>query len=108
MSSTTMRSARRISFTASGGLLHAGQVLEQEHESGRRRGRIGDHHVDPSRLQQMRQPRLAAQPIAVGIDVRGEADPLSRMERGGEGARGLEAVGRKNERHEGKITAVRR
>ena len=83
------------------GLLHSRQVLEQEHEPRRRGRRIGDHDVDAARLQQVSQTRLAAEAVAVGIDVSREADALSRMERGGEGARGLDAVGRKRERHAG-------
>ncbi len=76
------------------GPIHAGEVLEQEAEAGRRGGRIGDGDIDAPGAEQVGEPGFAAQPVAVRIDVGGETHPLSRMERRGESSRRLEPIGR--------------
>ena len=99
MSSTTMVSARRSSRTASGGAVDAGQVLEQEGEAGRRGRGVGDDGVDAAVAQQVRQPGLAAEPVAVRIDVGGQADPLPGHERRGQRPRGGGPIGGEGEGH---------
>ena len=60
------------------------QVIEEEAEAGRRRARIGDDGIDALGPEQVHQPDLAADPVTVGVYVGGDADPLPRLERGGE------------------------
>ena len=64
--------------------IDAGQVIEEEAEAGRRGARIGDNGVDALGPEQVHQPDLAADPVAVGIYVGGDAHPLPWLERGGE------------------------
>ena len=109
MSSTTIRSARRSSFTASAVRSTRGRSSNRKPK----RGGVGVGLVitasTPAGPEQVGQPRLAAETVAVGIDVGGEADPLSRLERGGELVRGGPLVGREGVGHEGIVArTVRR
>ena len=86
------------------GSIHPGQVLEQELEPrGRGRG-IGDDRLDPAVAQQVGQPGLAAEAVAVRIHVGCEANPLPRHERRGQRPRGGDPIGGERERHAGNIT----
>ncbi len=66
------------------GPVDAGQVVQQELESRRRGRRVGDHRVGAERTQQVHHRHFAAESVAVGIDVGGDADPLARFDRRGE------------------------
>ena len=98
-----MMSARRSSLTASRGAVHAWQVLEQEAEAGRSGRGIGDDGLDAAVAQQVGQAGLAAEPVAVGIDVGGQADPLPGHERRGQRPRSGGPIGGEGERHAGNI-----
>ena len=100
------RSARRSSRIAFAGAIDAGQVLEEEREPGRGRRGVGDDGVDALRPEQVRQPGLAAEPIAVRIDVGGQADPLARHERRGQGPRRGDPIGGEGERHGENLTGA--
>ena len=78
MSSTTMVSRAPQLADGLAGAVDAREILEQELEPGRCRGRVGDDGVDAAVAEQVGQARLAAEPVAVGVDVRGQAHPLSR------------------------------
>jgi hypothetical protein len=86
-----------------GGPIHAGKILEEEVEPGRRRGGVGDHDLHAPRAQQMGQPGFAAESVSVRVDMGGEADPLSWMKRGGECPGRLEPVGGEGEGHSRKM-----
>ena len=62
-------------------------------------GRVGNDDVHPVRLEQVREPRLAAEPVTVGIDVGGETNPPAGHECRSKGPGGGDTVGRESKRH---------
>ena len=62
-------------FHRFGAAVHAGQRLKQEIVPGRGRSGIGDHDLNTARAQEVGESGLTPQPIAIGIDVGGQADP---------------------------------
>ena len=76
ISRTMIASARRSSLTDRVPCVGVGDVGEQKGESRRRRRRVGDVHLGAERAQQVHHRDLAAESVAVGVDVGGEADAL--------------------------------
>ncbi len=86
-------------FDRFGGPIDPGQVVEEESESRRRGRRIGDDDIHPVDSEQVGEPGLAAEPVAVGIYVGGETDPPAGHECRGKGPGGGNTVGREGKRH---------
>jgi hypothetical protein len=81
------------------GPVDPGQVVKQEAEARRGGARVGDDRLDALGSQQVNQPDLAAEPIAVRVDVGGDADPLTRPKRGGKGTGQGGLFGGQRKRH---------
>ena len=99
MSSTTMRSARRSSFTASPVLSTPGRSSNRKSKRGGVGVGLVIDDVHAPGPKQVGESGLAAEPVAVGVDVGSEADPLPGVKRGGERPGSLEPVGREGKRH---------
>ena len=104
MSSTTITSAVRSVLHRLRGAVHPWQILEEKREAVGRRSGIGDDHLDAQPAQQMGQPDLAAEAVAIRIDVGGQADPLPRQEHGGQGPRRGGPIGGEGEGHGENLT----
>ena len=86
------------------GVIDARQVVKEEGKPGGGRSGVGDDGVDALRPEQVRQPGLAAEAIAVRIDVGGQADSLARHEHRGQGPRRGDTIGGEGERHDENLT----
>ncbi len=86
-----------------GGPVYAGEVIEEEGEAWRRGRRIGDRDVHALAPKQVGQPRLAAEPITIGIDVGGETHPPPGHEFRREGPGGGNTIWSKRKRHGAKV-----
>ena len=73
--------------------VHPRQIGEQKVVALRRGRRVGDCHIAPPSPQQVGEPNLASQSVAIGIHVSDEADTLAGLERIGDGPRRRKAFG---------------
>jgi hypothetical protein len=60
--------------------VHTRQVVEEEAEPGGSRARVRNRGGDSLAPKQVHQSHLTAEPVAIGVYVRGDADSLARLE----------------------------